>query len=121
MDHEQKLNTRYFRDGKFTVYLFMSENGEITNSRALHDLAEKLFWALEYIDVNGSKIRGTDMKYEFVDDVLEFTVNYNHFIELFTQFHCNQISKYFKNLQTIFKILQKFTNKFQNMKCLTIY
>ena len=59
----------------------MSENGEIANSRALHDWAEKLFWALEYIDVNGFKIRGTDMKYEIVDDVLEFTVNYNHFIE----------------------------------------
>ena len=59
----------------------MSENGEITNSRALHDLAEKLFWALEYIELNGSKIRGTNMKYEIVDDVLEFTVNYNHFIE----------------------------------------
>lgn len=81
IDHEQKLNTRYFREGKYTVSFFMSENGEITNSRALHDWAEKLFWALEYIDVNGSKIRGTDMKYEIVDDVLEFTVHYNHFIE----------------------------------------
>lgn len=59
----------------------MSENGEITNSRSLHDLVEKLFWALEYIDVNGSNIRGTNMKYEIVDDVLEFTVHYNHFIE----------------------------------------
>lgn len=59
----------------------MSENGEITNTRALHDWAEKLFWALEYIDVNGSKVRGTGMKYEFVDDVLEFTAHYNHFVE----------------------------------------
>ena len=59
----------------------MSENGDITNSRALHDLAEKLFWALEYIDVNGSEIRGANMKCEIVDDVLEFNVNYSHFIE----------------------------------------
>lgn len=59
----------------------MSENGDITNTRDLHDWAEKLFWTLEYIDVNGSKIRGTNMKYEIVDDVLEFTVHYNHFIE----------------------------------------
>lgn len=84
IDHEPKLNTRYFREGKYTVSLFMSENGEIDNNREVHDWAEKLFLALEYITVDGSKVRGTDMSYEFVDDVLIFKVHYNHFIERVT-------------------------------------
>lgn len=80
IEHEQKLNTRYLREGDYTISLFLSDEGDITDSRALHDWAEKLFWALEYISINGDKVRGTDMKYEFVDDVLVFKVSYKHFI-----------------------------------------
>lgn len=81
IDHEQKLNNRYLREGSYTISLFLSENGEIEDTRMLHDYAEQLFWALEYIDVNGDKVRGTGMKYDFADDVLVFRVDYNHFIK----------------------------------------
>lgn len=80
IDHEQKLNTRYWREGEYTISLFLSDEGDIIDNRALHDWAEKLFWALEYISVNGDTVHGTGMKYEFVDDVLKFKVSYNYFI-----------------------------------------
>ena len=41
---------------------------------------EQLHSALEYITVDGDLIRGTDMHCEFVDDVLNFFVNYDMYV-----------------------------------------
>lgn len=80
-EQEQKLDNRYYREGTYTVSFFMSELGEIQDVRKLHEIAEILYWALEYISVEGGKLRGTEMSDKISDDVLKFKVHYDFFIK----------------------------------------
>lgn len=81
IDHEQRLQNRYYRTGMYTITLFLSENGEVYDIKALHNWAECLMWALEYINVDDSQLRASDMSYDITDDVLVFKVHYNYFVE----------------------------------------
>ena len=45
-----------------------------------HAVAERLEFCLEWITVTGDLVRGTKMKYEVVDGVLNFFVNYDLFV-----------------------------------------
>ena len=81
VEQEAKLGARYYRTSDFTISFFLSELGEIDDIRAIQNVAEKLYWALEFVTLkDGSLIRGTNMKHEIVDDVLVFKVSYNYFI-----------------------------------------
>ena len=46
-----------------------------------YDTAEKMFGCLEVIQVGGGLLRETRMKYEVVDGILHFFVNYDFFIQ----------------------------------------
>ncbi len=68
---------RYFRQNSFCIQYF--PKGE-DKQRECNEVAEKMIWCLEYITVDGQKMRGTKMKYKVVDDVLNFFLNYDCFV-----------------------------------------
>lgn len=68
---------RYKRYHAFDIHFF--SNAEDINDD-LHEMAEKLYSVLEYIDVNGDFCAGTEMEHEIVDGVLHFFVHFNLFV-----------------------------------------
>ncbi len=74
---DQFLGTRYFRQNQFCIHYFPSSKDKRAE---YYSVIEKLNDALEIIDVEGVKIRGTNMNAEIVDDMLHFFVNYDMFV-----------------------------------------
>lgn len=74
---KQFLGKRYFRTNQFCIHYFPSSNEKRSEC---YEVMEKLHSALEYITVDGDLIRGTEMHCEFVDDVLNFFVNFDMFV-----------------------------------------
>ena len=68
---------RYFRKNQFVIQYF--PKSEQVNEECI-STAERLFSCLEYVTVSEGLLRGTDMHYEIVDDVLNFFVNYDCFV-----------------------------------------
>ena len=78
--HEQFLGRRYFRQLPFVIQYFPeSTTGYEAECNAV---AERMTWCLEYITCVGEDqpIRGTKMRSEVVDGVLNFFVNYDGFV-----------------------------------------
>lgn len=71
------LGDRYFRTNPFCIHYFPKTN----EPRAeFLEVIEKLYDALEIIEVGGDLIRGTNMTNEMDEDVLHFFVNYDFFV-----------------------------------------
>lgn len=45
-----------------------------------NDVAERMIWCLEYISLDKQKYLGTKMKYEMIEGILNFFVNYDFFV-----------------------------------------
>ena len=77
--NELFLGRRYFRTNQFCIQYFPETDEK---QRECNDVAERMFLCLEYITVYGEDkpIMGTKMKYEVVDGVLNFFVNYDCFV-----------------------------------------
>lgn len=73
---EEEVTKRYWRIYDFDIQFFQDENGEVNDMQGLRDLADALFNALEYIQLNGALLRGTDMSHRVTDKVLHFFVTY---------------------------------------------
>ncbi len=72
------LNRRYFRSNQFCLQYFPAD---INRAREeCNAVAERLYWCLEWISVAGDLTRGTQMRYEVIDNVLHFFVNYDMFV-----------------------------------------
>ncbi len=73
------LGKRYFRTNQFCIQYFPETNEK---QRECNGVAERMLQRLEYITIYGEDkpIMGTKMKYEVVDGVLNFFVNYDCFI-----------------------------------------
>lgn len=73
------LGKRYFRTNQFCIQYFPETNEK---QRECNGVAERMLQCLEYITIYGENkpIMGTKMKYEVVDGVLNFFVNYDCFI-----------------------------------------
>lgn len=72
-NQEQIVGQRYFKNNPFDIHYFPEKDNE-----ECYEVAEKLFEALEYITLlNGDLIRGTDMNYEIINEVLHFFVKFN--------------------------------------------
>ena len=72
------LGKRYLRENQFCLQYFpadMERAHEECNA-----VAERLYLALEYISVAGNLTRGTQMRCEVIDNVLNFFVNYDMFV-----------------------------------------
>lgn len=78
---KQIVGKRYKSENVFDIHFFTSEEEDKKKGR---NVASILLEALEYINLaNGDLLRGTNMHFENVDDVLHFFVNYNvHLIQL---------------------------------------
>ena len=74
------LGKRYFRTNQFCIQYFPETNEK---QRECNGVAERMWQCLEYITIYGEDkpIMGTKMKYEVVDGVLNFFVNYDCFIK----------------------------------------
>lgn len=73
------LGKRYFRTNQFCIQYFPETNEK---QRECNGVAERMLQCLEYITIYGEDkpIMGTKMKYEVVDGVLNFFVNYDCFV-----------------------------------------
>lgn len=73
------LGKRYFRTGQFCIQYF-PVSGEV--QRECNSVAEQMLGCLEYITTKGDDkpIMGTKMKYEIIDGILNFFVNYDLFV-----------------------------------------
>ena len=74
---EQFLGSRYFRQNQFCIHYFPASSDKRTEC---YSVMEKLMNALEIIEVEGEKSRGTNMHAEIVDEMLHFFVNYDLFV-----------------------------------------
>lgn len=76
---EQFLGKRYFKGNGFVVQFFPKGDDK---QHDCNDVAERMTECLEYVTCIGDEkpIRGTGMKYEVVDGVLNFFVNYDLFV-----------------------------------------
>jgi 3'-phosphoadenosine 5'-phosphosulfate (PAPS) 3'-phosphatase len=72
-EHTQELGRRFIRYHPFDVHYFAPER----SNADMYDMAEQLTAALQQITVAGRPVRGTGMRFEIVDEVLHFFVQYN--------------------------------------------
>lgn len=72
------LGKRYFRENGFCLQYFPKDENQAKQEE--NAVAERLYSCLEYISVSGKLLRGTKMKYQIVDGVLNFFVNYDFFV-----------------------------------------
>lgn len=73
----QVIGNRYFHEIPFDVHYFPSVSGD---NDELDQMGADLFGALDYITlVNADIVKGSKMRYEKIDSVLHFFVNYNLF------------------------------------------
>ena len=71
------LGKRYFRSNSFCIQYFPESDKKQKECNAV---AERMTWCLEVITMGDDPIRGTKMKYEVVDGVLQFFINYDCFV-----------------------------------------
>lgn len=72
------LGKRYYRQNRLCIQFF-PENRERWREES-YDTAEAMYLCLETLDCEGDLVRGTDMRYELVDGVMSFFIDYNYFV-----------------------------------------
>jgi len=73
-NQKQMIGKRYFREQPFDIHYFPSTDSK--NTECL-DMVDRLNDVLEYITLDTDLFHGTKMRYEIIDDVLHFFVNYD--------------------------------------------
>ena len=73
------LGKRYFRENLFCIQYFPRRQGR--ERAECNETAERLFKCLEYLEVSGRFVKGTGIKYEVADGILNFFVNYDIYIQ----------------------------------------
>lgn len=76
--NELFLGRRYFRQNQFCIQFF-PENKDRAKEEC-NAVADRMYLCLEWLTVTGDLVRGTKMRYEVVDGVLNFFVNYDMFV-----------------------------------------
>ena len=69
---------RYFRQNQFCIQYFPED--KLHGKQECYAVGERLFSCLEYLEVGGELVMGTKRKYEVVDGILHFFVNYDLFV-----------------------------------------
>ena len=69
---------RYFRQNQFCIQYFPED--KLHGKQECYAVGERLLSCLEYLDVSGDLVMGTKRKYEVVDGILHFFVNYDLFV-----------------------------------------
>lgn len=68
--HEQELGRRYTRDIPFDIHYFSETNKDRIN------MAEQLTSILETVQAGESQVRGMNISWQIVDEVLHFFITY---------------------------------------------
>ena len=76
---EAKLPNRYWRTYPFDIHFFPKSTD--APKAEMYAMAEALFFELEHIFCCENVVRGAKMRYEIVDNVLHFFVNYDMFVK----------------------------------------
>lgn len=79
-DTAAKLPNRHLRRNAFDVHFFPKPGAD--EKAQMYRMAECLFLSLEYINVLDNLVRGSKMRYEIVDGVLHFFINYDLYIKV---------------------------------------
>lgn len=76
---ERFLGSKFFRTNQFCIQYFPETEEK---RRECNAVAERMWRCLEYVTKDGDDrpVRGTMMRYEIMDDVLHFFVNYDGFV-----------------------------------------
>ncbi|MFH5185727.1 DUF6838 family protein [Paenibacillus sp. TAB 01] len=69
------VNRRYIRSLLFNVHFFPDPKS-LTKKEDCRAIAERLYEAMVYVEVDGQLCRGLDHRYEVIDDVLHFFVGF---------------------------------------------
>ncbi|HGM3734708.1 TPA: DUF6838 family protein [Clostridioides difficile] len=69
-------NARELKKNSFDVHYFPKSDNKAFE---INEIAEMLLEELEYIESDGDLVRGTNMNFEIIDNVLHFFVDYNYF------------------------------------------
>lgn len=72
---DKELGRRYKKNTSFDIHYFSDK--EDINTDCL-DMADKLYEVLEYVKVNNSLYRASNMKHEVIDGVLHFFLQFNY-------------------------------------------
>ena len=71
--------SRYYREYPFCIFFYPERQGDQYTMNQV--VAEKLYEALEYIETDIGKLRGTNMRYSIEDkDLLNFIVTYSLYV-----------------------------------------
>lgn len=73
-NEERVLSKRYFKKCPFVIQCFPSGDSK---SDTLEYIAETLYSELEFITVQDRLLMGSKAKYQIIDEVLHFFINYN--------------------------------------------
>lgn len=76
---KQLVGNRYDKKYPFDIHYFPKDLENINYE--INEVTERLYSALEYINVDGNLVRGTSMNDETVDNVLHFFVNFNMIVK----------------------------------------
>lgn len=76
--HRLFRGKRYFKENQFCIQYFPQDKRQANEE--CNAVADRLFFCLEYVTVTGDLVRGTKMRSEIVDGVLNFFVNYDLFV-----------------------------------------
>ena len=74
--NKKMLGKRYLMEQKFLVQYYP---GTVYKSSKILDVIEGLNTILEYIEVNGDLLRGTEMTSEYINNTLNFYVDFNFY------------------------------------------
>ncbi|WP_394874958.1 phage tail terminator family protein [Clostridium neonatale] len=75
-NQDKQLNNRYKQSLLFDVHYF-SDKEEDLNKDCL-DVADNLYRALEYVEIDGHKYRALKMNHKVTDGVLHFMLKFNY-------------------------------------------
>jgi hypothetical protein len=76
--HNLFLGKRYFRENQFCIQYFPADKQRVKEE--CNSVAERMEFCLEWLTVTGDLVRGSKMRYEVVDGILNFFVNYDLFV-----------------------------------------
>ena len=76
--NRQFFNRNYITENQFVIEYFPISKEK---NKECNEVSNCLFECLEYITIEGHLFRGLNMNSEIVDNVLNFTVNYNVSLE----------------------------------------
>ncbi len=80
---EQAIAAHYLREYPFNIMYFPKDENHAKSE--MYHMVERLFLAIEYINVLDNLRRASKMRYEIVDGVLHFFVTYSMYVKRFTE------------------------------------